>query len=57
MNRKLKKYSNEYSYKCLQERKHARYMNIDIKRLFDIYTSICVPNFTIISQYLDSDNI
>jgi hypothetical protein len=40
-------------YSCSLNNQYTRYVNIDIKILYDIYPAIHIPNFMMISQYLD----
>jgi hypothetical protein len=44
-------------YSCQSNSQYNRYVNIDIKLLYEMYTAIHIPNFMTISQYLDPDNI
>ncbi len=45
------------SYSCQSNSQYYRYVNIDNKLLYDMYTAIYIPNFMTISQYLDPGNI
>ncbi len=45
------------SYSCLVNSQYTRYVDIDIKILYDVYTAVHIPNFMTISQYLDPGNI